>query len=642
MLVVDLIQNVALLLALTVGYDLVSTRFPTDSRRAVLLHGGLFGAIAIIGMMIPMTFVPGVVYDGRSIVLAAAGYVGGPVVAGVAGLMAAVYRGYLGGPGAIPGLLVIIESAALGVAVFYLRQRDLRWERSLWIWFFGVVVHVLMLAAQLVLPGNLGATVVIRFGPLVLALYPIALVVLLQIVIDHRRQRDMLRELQEREGQYRALFENRHAPMMILDPDDGRIIDANMAAAEFYGWSRDELRRMRASDLNTLSPEEISQEMSRAGRAEENHFEFRHRRRDGSIRDVAIFSGAVDVNGASRLYLIIEDITDRNARDRELYLATYSMEHSAVAIYRVDEPVGRISYANEHACRALGYTAAELIGMNVAEIDPTFERPYWRDYFREVQETGSRTIETLHRRKDGSEFPVEIMVSLIEYQEEVFTLTVSHDISERKRAEERIQASLEEKQVLLKEIHHRVRNNLAVLSGLINLQIAHVPSTDASFPAIEKTRDRIMVMGMIHDMMYQAQDFSHVDFAAFVRQLAAQLQAEYPQLNTTLTVEVDDVQVDVTTAVPLGLIISEAITNALKHAHPLGESGTVSVGVQPRDTGVHLHVTDDGVGLHGGLEESESLGFQLMHSLVGQVGGRLHIESGETGGCSIVVDTGER
>ncbi|MFO8042804.1 MAG: PAS domain S-box protein [Alkalispirochaeta sp.] len=639
MLVVDLIQNVALLLALTVGYDLVSTSLPTDSRRGAALQGVLFGTIAVIGMTIPMTFVPGVVYDGRSIVLAVAGYVGGPVVAAVAAVIASAYRAYLGGIGALPGILVILESAALGIVVFYLRRRDPRWERPLWIWLFGVAVHVLMLAAQLLLPRDLGPTVVNRFGLLVLALYPIALVVVLRIFIGHRRQRDMLRELQEREGQYRALFENRHAPMIVFDPENEQIIDVNRAAVEFYGWSRRELRAMNVSDLNTLSAGEIQQEVERAHRADENHYEFRHRLRDGSIRDVAVFSGAVEINGVPRTYSIIEDITERKARDRELYLATYAMEHSAVAIYRVEEPTGKIRYANAQACRVLGYTEHELRAMTVYDIDPTFTEPHWQEHRRRVQETGARTIETMHRRKDGTEFPVEITVSAFRYQDELFTLTFAHDISERKRSEAEIQASLQEKQVLLQEIHHRVRNNLAVLSGLINLQIAGVPPMDASFPAIEKTRDRIMVMAMIHDMLYQAQDFSHVNFSAFVRQLTAHLQAEYPRPHTTLTVDVADIHVDVTTAVPLGLIVSEAITNALKHAHPAGESGTVTVAAHPRDSGVHLSIADDGVGLQNDLERSDSLGFQLMYSLVGQVGGRLRIESGETGGCRVSVDT---
>ncbi|MFW5694906.1 MAG: sensor histidine kinase [Alkalispirochaeta sp.] len=516
MLVIDLIENVALLLALTVVYDLVSTRGPIGTRSTAVLHGLLFGVIAVIGMMIPMNFVPGVVYDGRSIVLAAAGYVGGPITAGIAATIAVAYRIFLGGVGAFPGALVIVEAAALGTVVYYLRQRDARWERTPWILGLGIAVHGLMLAVQLLLPRDLGLIVVRRFGVVILLLYPVALLVVLRIFVSHQRQRDML---------------------------------------------------------------------------------------------------------------------------RELYLATYSMEHSAVAIYRADEPDGRIRYANEQACRSMGYTKDELLTMTVYDIDPTFSAPYWQEHRQQVWETGPRTIETVHRRKDGSQFPVEITVSPISYQGESFTLTFSHDISERKRAKAEIEASLEEKQVLLQEIHHRVRNNLAVLSGLVNLQITHVSSTDASVPAIEKTRDRIMVMAMIHDMMYQAQDFSRVDFSAFVRSITARLQQAYYRPNTTLAVVTDAVSVDVTYAVPLGLLLNEAVTNALKHAHPLEEPGKITVRVWSERAGVGLTVTDDGVGMIGDPDASGSLGFELMSSLARQVGSRLLIDSREGGGCAITVTT---
>jgi PAS domain S-box-containing protein len=124
--------------------------------------------------------------------------------------------------------------------------------------------------------------------------------------------------LRESEALFRNLFEHHAAVKLIIDPDTGNIIDANVTAAEFYGWTRAQLRQMRIQDINTLSPEEVKREMEKARAHERIHFEFRHRRADGSIRDVDVFSSKIEAKGKDLLYSVIHDITDRKRAEEEL------------------------------------------------------------------------------------------------------------------------------------------------------------------------------------------------------------------------------------------------------------------------------------------------------------------------------------
>lgn len=124
--------------------------------------------------------------------------------------------------------------------------------------------------------------------------------------------------LLESEALFRNLFENHAAVKLIIDPDTGDIIDANVSATNFYGWTRVQLRRMRIQDINTLSPEEVKQEMEKARTRERIHFEFRHRRADGSIRNVDVFSSKIESKGKDLLYSIIHDVTDRKRAEEAL------------------------------------------------------------------------------------------------------------------------------------------------------------------------------------------------------------------------------------------------------------------------------------------------------------------------------------
>ena len=205
---------------------------------------------------------------------------------------------------------------------------------------------------------------------------------------------------------------------------------------------------------------------------------------------------------------------------------------------------------------------------------------------------------------------------------------LSTEIIDRITAERKIEESLHEKEVLLKEIHHRVKNNLQVISSLLNLQSGLVANEEA-LSVFQDSQNRIRSMALIHELLYRSLDLAKVDFADYVRRLAVYLWQSYggQERNIGLDVQAETIYLGIDTAVPLGLILNELISNALKHAFPDGRSGEIVAALSPDPSGeVHLCVRDNGVGLPAGLDflHTSSLGLQLVHTLLGQINGRLH------------------
>jgi PAS domain S-box-containing protein len=310
-MILDLIQNIALLVALAIGLQMLARRFKGRSIVYRLVAGLLFGVVGIVGMMTPMRFAEGVFYDGRSIVLSLAGLFGGPVSAGAAAVMCGIYRVHLGGIGVMPGLATIFEAAVLGVALHYLRRRDERWIGPTRLLAFGLLVHVLMLACQLWLPQDMGWKVIRQFGLSVLVFYPIGFLMIAQVFLEGERWRKAEDALRESEERYRRLFEDHAAVKLIIDPQTARIVDANASAEKFYGWSRNELRQMKIHQINTLTPAQVRREMDKAIRQDRICFEFRHRRADSSVRDVEVFSSRISLKDGDFLHSIIHDISER-------------------------------------------------------------------------------------------------------------------------------------------------------------------------------------------------------------------------------------------------------------------------------------------------------------------------------------------
>ncbi|WP_263786375.1 sensor histidine kinase [Salinibacter grassmerensis] len=288
------------------------------------------------------------------------------------------------------------------------------------------------------------------------------------------------------------------------------------------------------------------------------------------------------------------------------------LDSMAELLFVVD-PDGRIRRVNAAAAEALGRSASALRG---TALD---------DHFNTDPLTSSAegAVERILAPTNGPERPVLVSRSALERTDATqgTLVCVAQDISERKATEEKLRRSLEEKEVLLREIHHRVKNNLQVISSLLNAQARDVEISSVE-DRFAETQDRIRSMASIHEQLYQSGDLARVEFDAYLEGLLDDLFRSHRTDHIDRTLEADAQPLSVDQAIPAGLIVNELVTNALEHAFPTGQSGTVAVTFYADEGTARLAVADDGRGTDG-LDENGSLGLRLVRGLTRQLRGTL-------------------
>jgi PAS domain S-box-containing protein len=346
------------------------------------------------------------------------------------------------------------------------------------------------------------------------------------------------------------------------------------------------------------------------------------------------------------------DITDRKRAELELQKSEerfrlFVANVRDYALFQMDLD-GRIVSWNSGAENLLGFTAEEIIGHPSARIfvpEDVANRQPQRE-IHEAETSGRAIDERWHLRKDGTRFWCSGVLAAVRDEEGQLRgfAKVMKDETERRRSDEQQKASLQEKEVLLKEIHHRVKNNLQVITSLLSLQSGSVQD-EAVRQMFDEACNRVRSIGDIHELLYRSPDLAHVDFNTYINRLSEHLLTFYGVNSDRVRLNASaEVQLDLSAAISSGLIVNELLTNSLKHGFPNGKGGNISVSLTCQSGRCVLEVADDGVGLPEKfrLENATSLGLKLVSVLAKQLRGQVRLQG--DGGTRVTIEfpQGER
>ena len=335
---------------------------------------------------------------------------------------------------------------------------------------------------------------------------------------------------------------------------------------------------------------------------------------------------------------VLEDITEqKHAREaleesESRYKMLFDSIHDGVVVNEIEEDgrPGRFLEVNRTFCQMTGYSRKELLEITPLDLSETTE-------FKEVDSLrntllggGSASFERTLISKAGATLPCEMKAHSFQMGDKQVILSVVRDITERKKAHDSISSSLAEKETLLREIHHRVKNNLQVISGLLNLQ-SHYIDDEGVRTIYKESQNRIKTMALIHEELYQREDLARINLAEYLSGLAGNLMASYSMAigRISLDLDLEDVEITIDTAIPCGLIVNEIVSNSLAHAFPDNGEGKIQIKLKLLDgEKFELTISDDGTGLPADLEisKTKTLGLRLVSILAEQLGADLQVE----------------
>lgn len=451
--------------------------------------------------------------------------------------------------------------------------------------------------------------------------------------LDVTARRQAERELADRERRFKLLIDGvRDYAIYMLDAQ-GRVATWNAGAENSKGYAAEQVigqhYRMFFSPDEAASgrPEQQLAQAEREGRFEGEGWRLRA---DGTRYWAGVLMSPLhDERGTLVGFAkIARDLTEQT---RQKVMLDRAVELAPCAMLMVDAS-GTIVMVNAETESTFGYARSELLGQPLEMLIPARWRghhPSLREGFlanASVRKMGAgRELRAL--RRNGQEFPVEIGLSPIESSNGTSTLAAIFDMTERRRQQAAIEQALAEKETLLKEVYHRVKNNLQVVQSLLSLQSQTLPEGTAR-GAIDDSAQRVRAMALVHEKLYQSGNLAAVSLPGYVKDLMAQIAEAHgtDRRKVKLHAEIVDVQTGLDTAVPFGLLLTELITNCLKHAFPGGAGGDVRISLTRQPDGDLLTIADNGIGFADGFEtamQTQSMGLQLADGLARQLGGQL-------------------
>lgn len=461
-------------------------------------------------------------------------------------------------------------------------------------------------------------------------------------ITERKNSEEALRQSEER---FRALIYNSTDLIRILDRE-GHIIFDSPSSERILGYPKGFF--IGKNPLDFIHPEDRARVHDDLDEVYEKRnpgtpTEFRIQKADGEYLPVeSISQNMIDVPSIEGIVATIHPIKERKEMEEALrdseekYRSLFESDPDYTVLVGLD---GVILDANTATVNFTGLSKEQLIGKNFTGLgifpdeDATLQL---ENFTRAIKTQDVQAFQCKIFNKKGNYSWIESKLVPLEKNGVVNSvLVIATDVTERKSATDQLKDSLAEKEVLLKEIHHRVKNNMQIISSLLNLQSQHVDDDEVAVDVLKESQNRVKSMAMIHEKLYQSNDFTSIQFDNYIERLVKELFYSYHinQEQIKPVINVGDIVLNIETAIPCGLIISELISNSLKHAFHDEMKGKVIVSLQScHDEGYNnkyvLIVSDTGNGFPEDINfrNTESLGLQLVGSLVNQINGEITLD----------------
>ncbi|UTB32476.1 MAG: PAS domain S-box protein [Methanobacterium sp. ERen5] len=445
---------------------------------------------------------------------------------------------------------------------------------------------------------------------------------------DIMEYKKFMNALGESEKKYREIYEESFDGLFITSPD-GKILDMNKKGIEMFGYESKEeildLDLLKDVYDNPADRIRILKLVNKQGSAE---YEVVVKKKNHEKMITHCSLTTIRKNGVITSYRgIIRDITQDKKAENEIIRAKEEWEDTFNAVpdlIVILDTNFTVRQANKAMADKFNITPEEMVGLTCHEVvhginsTPTFCP------FSKLLLDGQEHTSEIHEDNLGGDFIVSVSPLHDNNGKLIGVVHVARDITERKKIEIKIKKSLEEKEVLLREIHHRVKNNLQIIASLLNLQ--EINDNQCADNVLKESMGRVKTMATVHEKLYGSPSLSEINFREFIEKLVYDILYSYGKSMIKTNLIIEDINLNIDTTMPLGLIINELITNSVKYAFP-NLNGTITIKLSSSHENIELTVADNGIGLSKdfNIADVDSLGLELVKNLVNQLEGNLKV-----------------
>ncbi len=445
-------------------------------------------------------------------------------------------------------------------------------------------------------------------------------------------------ELRRSEERYRDILESASDLVFLIDKNGG-FTYANPSFYKTLGYYGESIETLNITDILSGSNTQANWMDAITGSSQEVKFKSK------TGKELLVIGGGSkqlnshnEVTGVRCIYLDVSEMRAHQLEARQKsaklesifnssrYILMFTINRKLEVTSMNDNVQGRLNSQFGFET-ALGSPIIDLLKNHTSDNSYKNQFQFFARAFQGVQQQFELPL--VNQNKE--EVWYQMFVNPVSYDDDHEELScIAYEITDRKEIDQQVRSTLKEKEILLQEVHHRVKNNLQVISSMLNLQRRFIDDPKM-LDILEESQNRISTMSFIHESLYQNSDFSSIGFTEYLKRLTQNLIHSYSRVATGVALDctLDDVQISLKQAIPCGLIVNELVSNSLKYAFPNKNKGTIQLRVEKKGDDIEIEVSDNGVGLPADFdfETNESLGVYLVQALTEQLDGTLVVDN---------------